>query len=460
MRKDWIEKYTPGSFIDHKNKVVPIEEFVNKELILYSRENCSRSIPCIMDGLKPGQRKILYCCFKKNLKKEIKVSQLAGYVSEHGAYHHGDASLHQTITSLAQNFVGAHNINLLHPQGQFGTRLQGGDDSASARYICTYLSGLSRIIYHPDDDYILNYLNDDGDLIEPQFYLPIVPMVLINGAAGIGTGWSTDIANYNPVDIVQNIRRLLRGLPVEPMDPWYRGFEGDIVYDKTKNVYKSLGKIERNGKSSFQITELPIGVWTEKYKVTLEKGMKLKENKKKKKETKRKAPEPFVKDYKDYNTDFKVNFDVQTIEELPKSDTSLFKSFKLLGSIKCLNNMVLFNEDDVIKKYENPEQIIKEWFDIRLKYYYKRKENMVDQVTKKWKRLTNQARFIISIIEGKLVIQNRKKIVIVKDLDAMKFDRIPPEKKITSKQDSRKKLLKKTKTLTMMKMKNQNQKKN
>jgi len=163
-----------------------------------------------MDGLKPGQRKILFSCLKRNLKNEIKVAQLAGYISEHAAYHHGETSLIGTIINMAQNFVGSNNINLLHPVGQFGTRNQGGKDAASARYIFTKLSNITRTIFHPDDDLVLNWLNDDGTWIEPETYYPIIPLTLINGAEGIGTGWSTSIPNYNPLDVINNLRRMLQ----------------------------------------------------------------------------------------------------------------------------------------------------------------------------------------------------------------------------------------------------------
>lgn len=102
---------------------VPISDFVNKELILFSMADNIRSIPSVADGLKPGQRKILFACFKRNLTKEIKVAQLSGYVSEKTAYHHGEVSLAQTIVGLAQTFVGSNNVNLLDPNGQFGTRI-------------------------------------------------------------------------------------------------------------------------------------------------------------------------------------------------------------------------------------------------------------------------------------------------------------------------------------------------
>jgi len=171
---------------------------VHKELILFSRADLERSIPCMVDGLKPGQRKILFACFKRNLKHDIKVAQLAGYVSEHSAYHHGEASLASTIVGLAQDYVGANNINLLVPSGQFGTRLQGGKDCASPRYIYTRLAPLTRHLFNECDDRLLTYLNEEGQNIEPEWYVPILPLVLVNGAEGIGTGWSTSIPNYCP----------------------------------------------------------------------------------------------------------------------------------------------------------------------------------------------------------------------------------------------------------------------
>merc|ERR1719181_513786 len=134
----------------------------------------------MVDGLKVGQRKVLFGAFKKKITSDIKVAQLSGYVAEHSAYHHGEASLQGTIISLAQTFVGSNNVNLLVPSGQFGTRLQGGKDSASARYIYTRLERITRLIFHPDDDAILDWQNDDGQSIEPTWYMPVLPLLLIN----------------------------------------------------------------------------------------------------------------------------------------------------------------------------------------------------------------------------------------------------------------------------------------
>lgn len=200
-----------------------------------------RSIPSVADGLKPGQRKVLFACFKRNLVKEIKVSQLSGYVAENTEYHHGEQSLHSTIISLAQSFVGSNNINLLEPNGQFGTRMQGGKDAASPRYIFTSISRMTRAVFHPADDALLNYLVEDGHHIEPEFYLPTVPMVLINGADGIGTGWSTSIPNFNPVDVVENLKRLMRGEELAEMQPWFRGFNVCRHTPTTSKLMERIG---------------------------------------------------------------------------------------------------------------------------------------------------------------------------------------------------------------------------
>lgn len=178
---------------EHTKEWLTYTDFLNLELVLFSNADNVRSIPSLVDGLKPGQRKVLFTCIKRNDKKEVKVAQLAGSVAEMSAYHHGETSLASTIFNAAQNFVGSNNINLLEPRGQFGTRLAGGKDSASARYIFTKMSPLTRMIFHPHDDPLLKHEYDDNQKIEPVWYIPIIPMVLVNGADGIGAGWMPKI---------------------------------------------------------------------------------------------------------------------------------------------------------------------------------------------------------------------------------------------------------------------------
>lgn len=276
-RKEWLTNFMveskrlkelglPERYLYGKDtRFISYTDFVNLELVLFSNADNVRSIPCLVDGLKPGQRKVLFTCIKRNDKKEVKVAQLSGSVAEQSAYHHGEQSLCSTIVNLAQNFVGSNNLNLLEPRGQFGTRLTGGKDSASPRYIFTKMSPLTRMIFHPEDDGLLQHEYDDNLKIEPVWYIPMIPMLLINGADGIGTGWMTKIPNYNTREIVQNIRLMLENEDPVPMLPWYKNFRGTIE-DCGEHRYVTSGEIAIVNNQKLEITELPVGTWTQVYK--------------------------------------------------------------------------------------------------------------------------------------------------------------------------------------------------
>jgi DNA topoisomerase-2 len=240
-RKAWLGTYDKNSYIDTKQKKISYQDLINKELIHFSIYDNMRSIPSLCDGLKPSQRKILHYMLKKDITKDIKVAQLSGYVSAETSYHHGEASLQQAIIGMAQDFVSTNNINLLYPNGNFGSRYGGGKDSASPRYIYTKLSNITKAIFHKDDSKLLNYLNDDGQLIEPEFFMPVIPMILVNGCEGIGTGYSTYIPPYNPKEIIENIYRIMDEKQPLKMDPYFRGFNG-IIEENGEGSYISRGK--------------------------------------------------------------------------------------------------------------------------------------------------------------------------------------------------------------------------
>ncbi|KAI8814919.1 DNA topoisomerase [Cladochytrium replicatum] len=416
-RKEWLRAFQPGTYMDHGVEEIPIKDFINKELILFSMADNARSIPSVVDGLKPGQRKIIFACFKRNLKNEIKVAQLSGYVSEHTAYHHGEQSLSSTIVGLAQNYVGSNNLNLLEPRGQFGTRLQGGKDAASARYIFTALSPITRILLNGSDNKLLNYLNEDGQSIEPEWYIPIIPMVLVNGSNGIGTGWSTSVPNYNPRDLVENIKLLMEGEEPLPMSPWYRGFKGTIERE-TKDKYKVSGIIEKIDETTVEITELPLDTWTQDYKNQLESWMVDSEKQK-----------AWIKDYKEYHTDSSVHFVVSlTPECMEKAESEgLEKKFKITTSITT-SNMVCFDKNGRIRKFESVDEIIKDFYQLRLEYYHKRKEYMLKALDEELRRLENKVRFVLEIIKGTLVVQNRKRADLIVELRARKYEPFPRKK--------------------------------
>ncbi|ETN41157.1 uncharacterized protein HMPREF1541_03092 [Cyphellophora europaea CBS 101466] len=412
-RKEWLRQFKPGTFLDHSSLKITYTDFINKELILFSMADNIRSIPSMIDGLKPGQRKVLYACFKRNLKKDMKVVELAGIVSGLTAYQHGETSLQQTIVGLAQTFVGSNNINCLEPSGNFGSRLQGGADAASARYIYTRLSPFARKLFHPADEPLLTYNTDDDRTIEPEIYVPVVPMVLINGADGIGTGWSSSIPNYNPVDIVDNLKRRMQGEDWVPMQPWFRGFKG-TVSQTAPDRYKFSGKIEQTSDNEVEVTELPIRMWTQDFKDKLEEIIKAE-----------KTPS-FIKDYKDYNNHKDVHFIIQmddkSMGEALKE--GLEERFKLSKSI-ATSNLVAFDPEGRITKYNAVEDIMQEFYSYRLQLYAKRKAYLLETMNKELRKLTNQARFIKMIIDGKLSISKKKKAVLIAELQKLGFEAFP-----------------------------------
>ena len=259
-RKKWLAAYDEDKLLDTKEKSVGYDQFVHGELIQFSKTDLERSLPNLIDGLKESQRKVLFGAFKRNLKTEVRVAQLGGYVSEHAAYHHGEMSLYSTIINMAQDFVGANNINLLVPEGQFGTRLMGGKDAASSRYIHTYLKDITRHIYPNSDFPVLDYINDDGLEVEPKYYVPIIPMILVNGSIGIGTGFSTNIPCFNPKDIIQQMLNKLNDLSINEIKPWYRHFNGSIE-KINDNAYITKGCYRKISDNKLEIYELPIGQW-------------------------------------------------------------------------------------------------------------------------------------------------------------------------------------------------------
>uniref|UniRef100_A0A3Q3VN89 DNA topoisomerase 2 n=1 Tax=Mola mola TaxID=94237 RepID=A0A3Q3VN89_MOLML len=390
-------------------------DFVNKELVLFSNSDNERSIPCLVDGLKPGQRKVLFCCFKRNDKREVKVAQLAGSVAEMSAYHHGEVSLMMTIIGLAQNFVGSNNMNMLQPLGQFGTRLHGGKDSASPRYIFTMLSPLARLVFPAVDDNLLKYNYDDNQRVEPEWYIPIIPTVLVNGSEGIGTGWASKIPNYDVREIINNIHRMLNGDEPLPMLPSYKGFRGTIeqVMD---NQYMNSGEVAIIDSTTIEISELPVKSWTQTYKENVLEPML---------NGSEKVP-ALITDFKEYHTDTTVRFVVKMSEEkLREAEAAgLHKVFKLQSPLTC-NSMVLFDHVGSLKKYDSVQDILKDFFELRMKYYVLRKDWLAGMLGAESAKLTNQARFILEKIQGTLVIENKPKKELIRMLQQMGYDSDP-----------------------------------
>jgi DNA topoisomerase-2 len=421
-RKIWLSTYDPKRMIVTKegNKV-DYTRFIHDELIHFSNADNIRSLPSIMDGLKPSQRKILFGCFKRNLKAEIKVAQLAGYVSEHAAYHHGEASLHGAIINLAQTFVGANNINILVPKGQFGSRLQGGKDSASPRYIYTQLEAIIEKIFRKEDNCILNHLDDDGLIVEPEVYYPVVPMLLINGCVGIGTGFSTDVPPHDPMDIVnllkdrlENRRTTINNIALRP---YWLGFKGAVQRSEngvwfTKGLYTF-----DDAKKMVSITELPVGTWTNDYKEFLEEMCNTND---------KATNKPLLKNYEDLYNHIDIRFDLYLDSDYyddAKDNTFEFeKRFKLTNTWRT-SNMVAFTCDYKIKKYECVGDIIEDFYVERISKYEERRNKEIERLNNEALEADAKARFLRGVLNDTIDLRRKKDDEIV---SIMKKHNLPP----------------------------------
>ena len=424
-RKTWLEQYDKDAYLDTNRQNVQYEEFINQEMIHFSTYDCARSIPNMVDGLKTSLRKILFSAFKRKLTSEIKVAQFSGYVSEHSAYHHGEASLNGAIVNMAQNFVGSNNVNLLEPNGQFGTRLQGGDDSASERYIFTQLNTLTRYLFPEADDAILSYLDDDGTLVEPEFYVPIIPFALMNGISGIGTGFSCDIAPYNPKTVIQYLKNKLANKTNDTIDfvPYYEGFKGSVSR-LTDQKYLIKGLYEKIGEDKIRITELPVGKWTMPYTTFLESLMDGTSVDK----AGKKIP-PTIKDFTSVCTevsiDFTVVFPKDKLDELQASKDAngcdgVEKLLKLFTTVST-TNMHMFDANIKLHKYQSVEEIIDDFYGIRIETYKKRKAYLVAAMEKKLVKLSNRARYIQETLKGTIDLRRKTADQVTKLLTDMKF---------------------------------------
>ena len=442
-RKIWLGGYNPDAVLNPDECEVSFEEFTNNELIHFSKYDCDRSIPNAMDGKKISTRKILFGCFKRKLTSEIKVAQLAGYVSEHSAYHHGEKSLVEAIVGQAQEFVGSNNINELLPLGQFGTRLQGGKDHASERYIFTMLNPVTKYIYREEDRPILNHLDDDGTLVQPDFYAPIIPMVLVNGGKGIGTGFSYEGLCYNPTQIITYLKKKLMKQDITSalIEPYYEGFKGSITKicnitdaQNPKNIYKKYlikGIYKIIGVDKIQITELPIGEWTDDYKKYLESLIDDSSTKKKKKKS-------IIKNYTDMSTDTEVDITIKLVSGvmsnlLPKkADYGCNQLEKVLNiyTTRTTTNMNLFNSKQQLKKYSTVYDIINDYFDVRYQLFIKRKAYQLKLLQQDMIKLSNKARFIQEqcVEPPTLVLRKKKKMEVIQMLKTKGYEVIDNDK--------------------------------
>lgn len=460
-RKNWLLNYEANSILDIGQKSISFTDFVNKDLIHFSHYDCERSIPSMVDGFKPSQRKVLYGTQQETIDHNngIKVAQLASAVSKISHYHHGEVSLQGTIIGMAQDYVGSNNITLLKPMGQFGSRLQGGKDASSPRYIFTDLDPITHIIFNKLDEPLYTINEDEGNKIEPAHYVPIIPMVLINGNQGIGTGWSSSIPSFNPLDIVASIRALMDDYPLPKLIPWHRGYTG-LIEEISENHWVSRGRYEIMANNKIGVYELPIGLWTEDFRDILNKlrrnnnihsakdkkkaelitkakdnmkkmGMsssvkdKEKDSKKKKEKEQEIYVKSFVESRKGEEIEFIITFDTDNIYELVDivdkyGINELERTLKLTCFISA-TNMHLFDENYRLRKYENPHKLIEEFYNYRLKFYGMRKNYLINKYKTEIQLYAVKIKFIEHYIQNKIKLNNVANFDIFSQLYENKF---------------------------------------
>ena len=403
-RKQCIAEYDPVKnnlkLGKQATEKVSISEYLDKELIIFSVDDCRRSIASVIDGLKESQRKLLYSVFLKNLSyhgKSLKVAQLGAFCAEKSEYHHGEVSLFETIIRMAQDFIGSNNIPFLYRDGQFGSLSMLGEDAASPRYIHTRMDRFTRLLFCKEDEAILEYLEDDGEKIEPQEYVPILPTILINGSIGIGSGWSSNIPLYNPTDLLECVRCWLhKNKDFPEIHPWYRGFNGTIEkVDKDKHRYITKGVISRGKNDIVTVSVIPINMSIDSFKMSLDDLLEAKK----------------IKSYKNFSTDNEPKFEIKENSEMELT----IESLKLTSTIST-SNMVLFDKNQKLKKYDTVYDIITDFCEVRYDFYIKRKLYLIKTIESELLILKNKFRFLSEVMDEKLIIKDVDENDIIKTL--------------------------------------------
>lgn len=365
-----------------------------------------RAIPSCIDGFKPVQRKIIYIAnkiWKNGNEKPMKVFQLSGHVSSLAMYAHGDASLNKAISLMGTTYK--NSLPLLEGIGQYGSLRV--PEMGAPRYIGTKLSSNFRLLYK--DFELLESKMEEGIPVEPEFFLPIVPTILLNGSSGIAVGYSTNILNRNPIDVVDACIDFLKGKKVKELKPWFMDFGGTFTRDaENRNKWNISGKYTVVNTTTVKVTDLPPSITFEKYEEYLDSLCEKKT----------------IVDY-DNNSSSTINYTLKLSRADLKDITESGKLEQLLkvnGSET--ENIVTLDENGKLRVFECAEDIVPYFCKYRLTWYDKRKKYLVGKLEAELTSITNKARFIKAIIDKKLKVNNVPKADVVKWLSDNKFDKM------------------------------------
>ncbi len=385
------------------DKSVTVSDFLKNEYKDYSFYVIeSRAIPSVVDGFKPTQRKIVYVSDKNIRSVSNKVATLAGKVISEAQYHHGNVSCEDSIVNMAQDFK--NNLSLFERIGQFGS-LKSPNASAS-RYISVKLSNVFDLIYK--DNELLKYKYDEGHKIEPEYYLPIIPMVLINGGSGIAVGFSTNILNREAKQVIKDCISYLKSGKIGDLKPSINEFSGTFVRDEDNHKKWFIsGKFIVENTSTVRVSELPPSMTYEKFEEHLDSLYDKREIS---------AWENLGKG----NIDYVIKFTREKLSSM--SETQIDKMLKMTDQVT--ENYTVLDEFGKLKIFDNVKDVLKYFVDFRLTYYQKRKDYQLNKISNDITRLDNRAKFVKAVISGDIVINNKKKEDIVKQIEKQKIDKI------------------------------------
>lgn len=410
---------------------IDISQFLNYEFADSALYMSYRAIPSYIDGLKNSHRKIVYTIKKKNLKNELKVYQLASMVASESNYIHGDSSLQGAIVTLAQDYTGANNFPFIKGEGNFGTRFL--NEASAARYIAAHPQEYFNSLFRKEDDINLITQNFEGDEIEPRFYVPTLPLLLINGCTGIGVGFSTKILPRSKANIEKAIKAVLEGKRTTKamFKPYWNGFKGDVV-ELAPNKWDIRGKLTVNGKKAL-IEELPIPYSLPDYIATLK---KLKEK-------------DIICKYTDLSENDNFKFEVLLTDEESKKDyDTIFTDLKLSNIIT--ESFVCIDENNAIREFNSAIEVFQAYMKIRLDFLQKRLQSEIDRLQREADTLKEISSFITEVINNTINLKDKRAVVeknivdkgytIVDRLLAMPLYSITNEKALEAKKKYREKL--------------------